>query len=187
MLRRRASPLQPMKRSRLRQVPRRRTPRQTGHRPPLRPDQILQVLAHGLLIAQVVKLLHQAVEQRFVGRAPHELNLNRPQRSQRHRQRRGVDQDCFRPRTRRAALTDDAPAHRRQLDLAGPLQHQQQAAADHVAQRAVGLFPSQRLAQLPRQFPPAAVGMLPNELSAGRRSAHGRWFARGSATFPLPA
>ena len=28
-------------------------------------------------------------------------------------------------RNRRATLTDNAPAHGRQLDLAGPLQHQQ--------------------------------------------------------------
>src|ERR1019366_454219 len=76
----------------------------------------------------------------------------------------GVDQDCFRPRTRRASLTGDAPAYCRQLDLAGPLQHQQQAAAYHVAQRSVGLFPAQGLAQLSRQLPTAAVGMLPNEL-----------------------
>ena len=68
-----------------RQVSRRRTPRQTGHRSPLCPHQILQVLSHRLLIAQVVKLFHQTMEQRFVSRAPHELNLNRTQRPQRHR------------------------------------------------------------------------------------------------------
>src|ERR1017187_6755953 len=40
-----------------------------------------------------------------------------------------------------------------------------QTPAHHVAQCAVGLFPAQRLAQLSRQLPTTAVGMLPNELS----------------------
>src|ERR1035441_834919 len=50
------------------------------------------------------------------------------------------------------------PAHRGQRDLAGPLQQQQQTAANHVAQGAVGLFPPQGFAQLTRQLPTAAVG-----------------------------
>src|SRR5580693_1878825 len=123
------------------------------------------MLAHRLLIAQVVKLFHQTMEEGFVGGAPHQLNLNRTQCSERHGQRRSVDQDCFRPWPRRPPLTDYAPAHGRQLDLAGSLQHQQQTPAHHVAQRPVGLFPVQGLAQLPRQFPTAAVGMTPDELS----------------------
>ena len=56
-------------------------------------------------------------------------------------------------------------AYRRQLDLAGPLQHQQEPAANHVPQCAVGLFPPQGFAQLPRQFPAAAGGMRRDELS----------------------
>ena len=31
--------------------------------------------------------------------------------------------------------------HRRQLDLARPMKHQQQSATNHVAQRAIGLLP----------------------------------------------
>jgi len=58
------------------QVTRRRTPCQTGHRPPLRPGHILEVLAHRLLIAQVMVMFHQAVEQWFVRRAPHLLELD---------------------------------------------------------------------------------------------------------------
>jgi hypothetical protein len=80
-----------------------------------------------------MKLLHQAFEQRFVGRAAHQLNLNRTQRAERHFQRRGVDRDGFRPRTRRPPLAQDTSAHRWQLDLAGPRQHQHQASANHVA------------------------------------------------------
>ena len=88
-------------------------------------------------------VLHQAVEQIFIGRAPHLSELHRPQFGESHLNRGHVDQRCFRPRARVAALPADEAAHRRQLDLAGPLQHQQQTAAHDVAQRAVGLFPSQ--------------------------------------------
>jgi hypothetical protein len=51
-----------------------------------------------------MKLLHQAFQQRFVGRAPHQLNRHRTQRAERLFQRRGVDQDGFGPWTRRPAL-----------------------------------------------------------------------------------
>src|ERR1022692_3004631 len=52
------------------QVARRRTPRQTGDRTPLSPDQIFQVLAYRLLVAQIVMLFHQAMEEGFVGGSP---------------------------------------------------------------------------------------------------------------------
>ena len=57
------------------QVPRRRGPGQAGDRPPLRPHQILQVFSHRLLIAEIMVLLKQAVEQRLFGSAPHLLEL----------------------------------------------------------------------------------------------------------------
>src|ERR1017187_5230180 len=107
------------------QVPRRRTPGQTGNRPSLSPQNILEMLPHRLLRTEVVIVLHQAIEQRFVGRAPRGIDLNRAQRPQRHRQRRGVDQDRLWPGTPRAALAADVAAYRRQLDLAGPRQHQE--------------------------------------------------------------
>ena len=56
-----------------RQVPRGRTPRQTSNRLAFGRDQILQVFAHRLLVAEIVILLQQAVEQRFLRRAPHLL------------------------------------------------------------------------------------------------------------------
>ena len=61
------------------QVTRCRTPCQTGDRTPLSPAQILKLLADRLLIAQVMMLFHQAIEQRFVPRAPHLLKLERLQ------------------------------------------------------------------------------------------------------------
>jgi hypothetical protein len=62
--------------------------------------------------------------------------------------------------------------HRRQLDLPGPVQHQQQAAADHVAQSAIGLLPLPPFTQHGRQFAPAQFRMLhdqiPNETDVFR-------------------
>src|SRR6266851_946212 len=72
------------------QVARRRRPRHTSDGPPHRPHQILQVLAYRLLVAQVVILLHQAVEQRLFRRAPHQLELDRPHLAQRASGLRGV-------------------------------------------------------------------------------------------------
>jgi len=46
-----------------------------------------------------------------------------------------------------------------------PFQHQQQTAAHDIAQSSVGLLPPQDFAQLPRQFPTAAVGVRRDELS----------------------
>src|SRR5262245_14416907 len=40
------------------------------------PDQILQVLAHGLFIGQVVIMLHETVEQWLVGGSPHLFELD---------------------------------------------------------------------------------------------------------------
>src|ERR1051325_1995269 len=59
------------------QMSRCRTPRQTRYRTTLRPTNILQVFAHRLFIAEVVVLLHQAIEQRLIGSASYRLDLNR--------------------------------------------------------------------------------------------------------------
>src|ERR1051326_2949575 len=61
------------------QMSRCRTPRQTRYRATLRPTNILQVLAHRLFIAEVMILLHQAIEQRLIGSASYLLELNRSQ------------------------------------------------------------------------------------------------------------
>src|SRR4051794_21464315 len=56
-----------------------RTPGQTGDGASLGPGQIFQVLPDRLLVLQVVMLLHQAVEQRFVARSPHLLQHDWPE------------------------------------------------------------------------------------------------------------
>ena len=111
---------QPMKRSRLPRCRGAELQAETGNRPSLRPQNILEMLPHRLLITEVVIVLHQAIEQRFVYRAPRGLDLNRAQRPQRHRQRRGVDQDRLWPGTPRAALAADVAAYRRQPRFGRP-------------------------------------------------------------------
>src|ERR1039458_349724 len=59
------------------QVPRCRTPGQTGNRPSLSPQNILEMLPHRLLITKVVIVLHQAVEQRLAYCAPLGFDLNK--------------------------------------------------------------------------------------------------------------
>ena len=49
--------------------------------------------------------------------------------------------------------------------MPGPCEFQQQPAADHVAQRAIGLLPSPRLAQPQRKLPPIGLRMLCDELA----------------------
>src|SRR5215510_3763913 len=56
----------------------RRTPRQTGDGPVLRVNQILQMFAYGLLIAQIVMVFDEAVEQRLFRRSSHLLQTEGP-------------------------------------------------------------------------------------------------------------
>ena len=145
------------------QMTRRRTPRQTGNRPPVRPHQILQMFAHRLLIAKVMMLFHQTVEQRLISGSSYLLKLQRPRspslpssascRSARPRVSLGLPADC-------AAHSD-----LRQFDPAGPVEHQQQAAANHVAQSPVGLSPLPGLAQLRGQRAAAGARMRGDQLA----------------------
>ncbi len=139
-------------------VPRRARPRHARNRAALRPRDILQVFSHRLFVTQIVMLFHQAVEQRLIPAAAHlseldgldlvETTLDR-RRVDRHR--RGSRSPC--QRIVRHAL------HRRQLDLAGAVQHQQHAATHHIAQGAVGLLPLPLVAQHRREHAPALAGM----------------------------
>jgi len=58
------------------EVTRRRTLLQAGDGPTLRPNQKFEVLTDWLFAIQIVTLLHQAVEQRFLIRTPHLFNLH---------------------------------------------------------------------------------------------------------------
>ena len=69
--------------------------------------QILQVLAHRLLIAQIVILLHQAVEQRLLRRAAHLYKLQRSDARQWPTHRDGCRES--QARAARAPLIDSVP------------------------------------------------------------------------------
>src|SRR5256885_12858892 len=56
----------------------RRTPRQTRDRPTLSPHDILQMLAHRLLIAQIVMVLDEAVDHRLFRRPSYLPQLDGP-------------------------------------------------------------------------------------------------------------
>ncbi len=100
--------------------------------------------------------LHQAVEQRLLRSAPHLLELQRLQFAQPIFDGSGVDQ--HRPRTGTPGQRIMAHVtHRRQLDLPGPLQHQQHASAHHVAQRAIRLAPLPGFTQSGRQLAAALL------------------------------
>lgn len=110
------------------------------------------MLAERLVVAEVVVLLDQAVEQPLLTAPPHLPKLQRAKlceltthrsRAHGHRRRRPtLDQRVAGP-----------PTHRRQLDVTGPVKRQHQATADHVAQGAVGLTPVPGLTQPLRQRP----------------------------------
>src|SRR5215469_1447764 len=60
------------------QMARRRTPGQACEWSALCPDHILQMLAHWLLIAEIMMMLDEAVKQRLVRRSPHLLDRDGP-------------------------------------------------------------------------------------------------------------
>src|ERR1044071_6377839 len=102
------------------QMSRRRTPCHAGDRSSLRPDQILLMLAHRLLVAEVVMMLNEAIEKHLIGRAADLLYFQRSQLLQGRDYRCRVDQD------RRGTLPRDQrimwhEAYRGKFDLTGPM------------------------------------------------------------------
>jgi hypothetical protein len=116
------------------------------------------MFTHRLLVAEVVMLFHQAVEQRLISSAPHLLEFDRADVVQLGFDRRLVQQDWRRARALRQWVVTFV-GDRRQCDLTGSLQHQQEAAAHHVAQFAITLPPVPVLAQARRKLA-AAVGRV---------------------------
>ena len=89
----------------------------------VRPHQILQVLAHRLLITKIMMLLHQAVEQRLIGRFSNLLQRDRADVGERAVERRGVDQHRLWPLAPGQGIgrPETNPG---QLDLPGAIEHQ---------------------------------------------------------------
>ena len=144
------------------QVTGRRTPRQAGDRTPLPPHHVLQVFAYGLLVAKVMMVLDQTVEERFIARAPDLLKVQGPKLAQRLLEGRGVNQDRGGPHAPDEWI-GGSETNPGQLNRPRPAEHQQQAPADHVAQRPVGLLPLPSLAQFPGQRPSAGLRVFGDE------------------------
>ena len=106
------------------QVARCTLPGQASNRLPAGFHQILQVLTHGLFIAEVVILLQQAVEQRLLRRAAHLHKLKWGEVAQSSAHRTLVRDYGFGPLALRQTIPHSA-AYRWQLDLAGAIERQQ--------------------------------------------------------------
>jgi hypothetical protein len=120
----------------------------------LRPYQKFELLPYRLFVSQVVVLFHQSVEERLAICPPHLLDLHRTEFLQTTVEGSSVDGHRRRSLAPSQRVMRHEP-HRRQFDLPGTVQRQQQATAHHIAQRAVGLLPLPGFAQLLRQ--PAAA------------------------------
>lgn len=121
------------------------------------------MLPDGLRVAQIVMLLDQAVEQRFLRSATDLLEPQRPQRPQVPVQRRLIDFNRAGGTAPRQRIGIEL-AYGRQLDESRAVQRQHQPAADHVAWAPIGLYPVPPLTQLLRQSATAQRGMVGNEL-----------------------
>src|ERR1700722_9768950 len=107
------------------------------------------MLADGLFVTQIVILPHQTVEQCLFRRAPHLCKLQRSDARQRSTYRTSVGDHRLGLLALRNAIADDA-LYRRQLDLTRTVEHQQQSAANHIAQRAISLLPLPSFAEFAR-------------------------------------
>src|SRR5206468_11359031 len=126
-----------------------------------------QMFSHWLLIPEVVILFDEAVKQRLLWAAPHLLHFQRQPQAQRSAYGPRISHYRFGPPPVCQRISRRAAAYRGQLDLAGAIQLQQQATANHVAQRTIGLSPSPGLTQLAREKATTRSRMsrdqLPNE------------------------
>jgi len=103
-------------------MPWRARPRDASHGPPLRPSQVLQVLADRLFVAEVMIGFDQTIEQRFICRSPCLLEFHRTEVAQRRLQRRGFEPNRFWSWTQVPALAADETPYRRQFDRAVTLE-----------------------------------------------------------------
>src|SRR6266567_2861864 len=104
------------------QMTRRRTPCHAGDGSSLRPHQILQVLAHRLLVSEIVMMFDETVEQGFVGCSSDLLKRDRTDISESAVERRGIDQNRLRLVSLHKRI-ERGLTSRGQLDLTCPVQH----------------------------------------------------------------
>jgi hypothetical protein len=85
-----------------------------------------------LLVTEIVVMLDETVEQRFVGCSSDLLKRDRTDVDECAGQRRHVDEDGLRSVSWYEWI-ERSLTNRRQFDLACTMQHQQKTAADHIA------------------------------------------------------
>jgi hypothetical protein len=125
-------------------------------------DHILEVLADRLGITQVVVLADEAVTELLLRGPADLLKVDGKKRTY------GAMDRCLINRNPDRRLTvgqgiGKLPFGRRQLDPALGFEEQQQAAANHVFEGAIGLSPIPCPAKLLRNEPPAPAGMSGND------------------------
>src|SRR5580693_4106884 len=108
-----------------------RSPREARHRAIAGDDEIFQMLPDRLLVAEIVMLREQAVEEAFVRRAADLMEPEGGQRSECRLDGTGVDQDRRRTRARSPGLPG-GPLRSREVNMTGAMQPQEQAAANRV-------------------------------------------------------
>ena len=122
------------------------------------------MFAHGLRVAQVMVLLHEAVEERLIGRASHLTQRQGSKLRQAHLHGafialQGSRLDAL------AVVLVCCLAQGRQLDQSSPMQHEHHAAAHHVAKSTVGLYPVPGHTQFLGQVPAAGGGVCGDEVA----------------------
>src|ERR1017187_2077237 len=111
----------------------------------------------------------KVVEERLLGRAPHWLKLQGPERPQGRFQGRGIEpkrsQDFLPVRGAPGRGVAMHLPRGRQFQAPSPLQLQEESPADHIAECTVGLLPPPGFAQPQRNLPPVGVGMFGDQLT----------------------
>lgn len=141
----------------------RRGPRHAGDGPLLAIDNVFEVLAHWLSVAQIMVLLDQAVEETLLSGVSHlvevkGLDLRKPPFQGALIQIRTAKRDL--------ALgqgIERGKPFRGQLDMAAPVQHKHHPATNHVPQRTVGLHPVPLPAEDFGEAAAAGTGMVGDE------------------------
>ena len=154
-----------MKRSRAPKCRGSRRPGQSSHRLALSVNQIFQMLADRPGITQVMVCLHEAAEEFSGRRAPHLVDLQRTQLSQRTLQRCAHPLRWARGGSVLRGIVGWAKPLSRQSDVTRSVQLQHQAPGDHVARTAIGLSPVPGRTQLGREPPPTQTGMGGDQLA----------------------
>jgi hypothetical protein len=120
------------------------------------------MLPHRLCVAEVMVLLDETIEERFVRCAPDLAKLQWP-----HVRKSTVDRSGVHPGGRRHSTLDDVivwpRAYRWKLDEPRTVELEHKAAANHVAKLAVGLHPAPGFTQKLRESAAACLGVLGNK------------------------